>query len=158
MGLHFCQTGAGHEVVGRLGIRTADRNKIHPPNHLVKDFPIGRLKLLFGFRVQAIAVVIMDRHIKPSCPFCHGLPDASQPNNAESFAIDSLPQHIGGCPTLPAASAHQSIAFGDAARGGENQCHDNIGGVLSQHAWGVGDRDASRFTGDQINMVYASAE
>ena len=68
-------------------------------------------------------------------------------------------QHPGGRPAVPAiVGADHLGALDQAARHGQDQRHGHVGGVFGQDARRVGDGDAARHRGLDIDIVDAGAE
>ena len=108
--------------------------------------------------VDALAVVIVDGEAEAAGPHGQRLADAAHADDAQPLALQAATQHRGRAPAGPLAAAHQPLAGAHAARGGQHQRHRHVGGVLGQHARGIGDRDAAGFREIQVDVIDAGAE
>src|SRR5882762_1403698 len=61
-------------------------------------------------------------------------------------------------PAGPLAAANQLDAFDEPARRGENQRPRQIGGRLSENAWGVRDKHLAHLGRDEIDVVVAHSD
>ncbi len=147
-------------MIGRRRMRAVDGDDIHARQHLVETVPIGRLERLLDVRSHPPPVVIVDLQPESARPLGHGLADASHADDAEPLAEDAVAEHPSRRPAVPSigAASEQRGAFGQAPRHGEDQRHGHVGGVLGQHARGVGDQDRPVARGFEVDIVDAGAE
>jgi hypothetical protein len=87
-----------------------------------------------------------------------GLADAAHAHDAEALAGDAPPQHPGGRPAGPVPAGDDARPFGDPAGHRQDQRHGHVGGVLREHAGGVGDGDALGHRGRHVDVVDPVAE
>ena len=64
---------------------------------------------------------------------------------------------VGDQPRIAARLRHGG-AFHQPAGDGHDQGHGHVGGVFGEHARGVGDHDAARVGGVDVDVVHAGAE
>ena len=88
----------------------------------------------------------------------HRLADPAHADNAQLLAADAVAEHARRTPALPLARPHQLLALGEAARHREDERHGHVGGIVGEHAGRVGDDDAARARGFQVDMIHARAE
>ncbi len=136
---------------GRRG--TIDRDDVDTGEHLVEAVPIGRLQLVLGRRIDALAVVIVDRQAKGLGAACNGGADTAHADDADALAPDSASEHPGRRPAFPFARlVHQDArALHQTARDGEDQCHRHVGRIFRQDIRRIGDGDAF-FRGASMSM------
>ncbi len=146
-------------MIGRRRMRTVHRDDVHPRQHLVEAFPIGRAELLGDNRRHGTAVVIVDLQTEGARPAGHGLADAAHADDAEPLAADSVAEHPGRRPSLPVLALGQNGgAFDQSPRHRQDQRHGHVGGVFGQHFRRVGHRDAARMRRSDVDIIDAVAE
>ena len=143
---------------GAGGVRAVDGYNVHAGQHLVEAVPVGRFQRILDVRMQAAAVVIVDRHAEGLGAPGNGLADPAHADDAEALAPDAAAHHPGGRPAGPFTLLHHLHAFRDPARHGEDQRHGHVGGVFGQHPRRVGDVDAAVVGADHVDVVDAIAE
>ena len=140
-------------------MRTVHRDDVHPRQHLVEAFPIGRAEFLGDDGRHGAAVVIVDLQAEGARPAGHGLADAAHADDAEALAADAVAEHPGRRPARPAlAFGEDRCALDQPPRHRENQRHGHVGGVFGQHFRRVGHRDAARMRRRDVDIVDAVAE
>jgi hypothetical protein len=88
----------------------------------------------------------------------HRLADAAHADDPQPLAGDSPAQHPGRRPAGEPAFADDVGAFDDPPQHGHHQRHGQVGGVLGQHPWGVGDDDPLRVGRHHVDVVDAGPE
>ena len=143
----------------RRRVRTIHRDDVHPRQHLVEAFPIGRAQLFGDARRHRPAVVIVDREAERPRAARHGLADAAHADDAETLAPDAVAEHPGRRPARPVlAVGEDGGALDQPARHRQNQRHGHVGGVFGQNFRRIGHGDAARVRRDDIDIVDAVAE
>jgi len=157
--LHQFQAPRREQVIGGRRVRAIDRDDVHARQHLVKAFPVGGFEFLLDLRVHRLAVVIVDLQPEGLGPPCHGSPDAAHADDAEALAPDAAAEHPGGRPAGPAVVGADDLrTLDEAPCHRHDEGHGHVGGILGQNARRIGDRDAARQGGLDIDVVDASAE
>ena len=59
---------------------------------------------------------------------------------------------------MKAASLDDIRPLHEPPRGGEDQAHGQIGGVLGEHAWGIGDDNATGMGGGHVDVIDPNPE
>jgi len=97
-------------------VRTVDRQDVHPRQHLVQAFPVGRLQLGLDLGAQALAVVIVD--LKPEGPRTTGnrLTDPTHAEDAKPAAAQPAAKVRHRRPAGPAAGLHHLQTLRNAPR------------------------------------------
>ena len=90
------------KVAGR--VRAVDRDDVHPRQHLVEAFPVGRLELLLDRVEDAAAVVVVDRQAEAAGAARQRLADAAHADDAEPLAPEAVAEHEGRAPAVPFAA------------------------------------------------------
>ena len=156
--LHQSERGVVDQVV-RLGRqRAVDRDDVDPGQHRRQRRPVRRLDRGLGGGRQAVAVVVVDRTAEGAGAAGDRLTDASHADDAQPLAGDAVAEQAGRRPAGPVAGAEQLLALADPPRDAEDQRHDHVGGVVGQHARGVGHDDVPGAGGGQVDVVDAGAE
>jgi len=70
-------------------VRTVHRDDVHPRQHLVETFPIGRAQFLGDARRDGTAVVVMDLQAERVRPARHRLADTAHADDAEPLSSDA---------------------------------------------------------------------
>ena len=108
--------------------------------------------------MDRLAVVIMDAEAEAARPARHCAADPAHADNAEPLAIDPVAKHAGRCPASPFTSPRHLVALGDAARYGQHQRHRDVSRILGQDPRRIGNGDASRLGGGEVDMVHTRPE
>ncbi len=104
------------------------------------------------------AVVIDDRHR-------HGIEaagerdaDAPQAGNADRAVAQRRAGERIGAVACPFAGAQVPLGSGELAHGHQQEAQRGVGDLLGQHVGRIGDDDAARRAGGEIDAVIADAE
>jgi hypothetical protein len=115
--LHQLQPAGREQVIGGRRVRAVDRDDVHPREHLVEAFPIGRIELFLG-----------DAGVDPACgcdsaPHAEGLgaardglADAAHADDAQALAPQAAAQHPGRRPAGPFVVGDDRAPSTDAPR------------------------------------------
>jgi hypothetical protein len=143
----------------RRRVRAVHRDDVHPRQHLVEAFPIGRAQFLGDPRRDRTAVVVVNLQAEGSRAARHSLADTAHADDAEPFSPDAMAEHPGRRPARPVLALGENRgAFDQPPRHRENQRHGHVGGVFGQNLRRIGDGDAARMGCDDIDIVDAVAE
>ena len=143
----------------RRRMRAIHRDDVHPRQHLVEAFPIGRAQLVSDARRHGSAVVVVDLQAEGMRPARHRLADAAHADDAEALAADAMAEHPGRRPAGPVlAFGEDGGALDQPARHRQDQRHGHVGGVFGQNLRRVGHGDAARMRRDDVDIVDAVAE
>src|SRR5579872_7568678 len=93
---------------GRWRMRTIHRDDVHPRQHLVEAFPIGRAELLGDLRGDGPAVVIVDLQAEGMCAARDRLADPAHADDPEPFAPEAMAEHPGRRPAFPILADRKS--------------------------------------------------
>src|SRR5260370_13225722 len=85
----------------RRRVRAVHRDDVHPRQHLVEAFPIGRAEFFGDARRYGAAVVIVGLQAERMRPARHRLADAAHADDAEAFAADAMAEPPGRPPPAP---------------------------------------------------------
>ncbi len=97
--------------------------------------------------------MVVDLQAEGERPLGHRPADPAHADDPELLAAQAPAQHPGGGPAVEAAGAHHPVALGEAPLGGEDQGQGDVGGILGQHAGGVGDGKARGHGGGDVDVV-----
>src|SRR5690349_13451741 len=107
-------------MVSRRCVWAIDRHDVHPRQHLVEAFPVGRVELLLDFGRYPPAVVVVDLQSKCARPPGDSLTDPPHTDDAETLAPDPVTKHPGRRPAGPVFVTRQDVrAFYQTARNRE---------------------------------------
>src|SRR5690606_3476016 len=88
-------------MVCRRRRRAIYRDDIDARQHLVEAVPIGRFKLLLGGRIDALAVVVVDRQAEGLGAPRDGGADSAHADNTDTLAPYTAAKHPGRRPAGP---------------------------------------------------------
>jgi hypothetical protein len=126
---------------------------------MVEAFPVGGLERLFQLLRDPAPVVVVDLQPERLGAPGDGAADAAHADDAEALVRNAMAEHPGRRPASPFLAADQHRrALQQPPRHGEDQRHGHVGGVFGKHARRIGDRDAARERGGDVDIVDAVAE
>ena len=134
MGLEQLQSARREQVIGGRRVRAVDRDHIGARQHLVEAFPVGRLELLGDARADRFAVVIVDGQAERARALRQRLADPPHAHDAEALARQPAAHHPGRRPAVELPGLDDVGPLDDPTRGGEDEAHGQVGGVLGQNA------------------------
>ena len=112
---------------------------------------------LFGFGIQAAAIVIVNFHAKGACARSDSLADVTHADNTQSFARYLDPHQLGRRPTGPAITDHLR-SFPHPPGCPQHQQQSDIGRSVGQHTRRVGDDDAAFLCRRQVDVFKANGK
>jgi hypothetical protein len=143
----------------RRRVRAIHRDDVHPRQHLVEAFPIGRAEFFGDARGNRLAVVIVDLQAEGVGAARHGLSNPAHADDAEPLSPEPMPKHPGRRPARPVPAVREDgCALDQPARHRQDQRHGHVGGIFGQNLWRVGHGDATRMRGGDVDIVDAVAE
>ena len=107
---------------------------------------------------QPRAVVVVDRHVEAAGARATAWPMRPMPRMPRRLPVTWRPSMSVGAQELQLSLAHHPLALAGAARGAQHQQHGDVGGGVGQHVGRVGDDDAARLGGRQVDMLVADRE
>jgi len=158
MGGQKLQPPGREQVIGGRRVRAVHRNDVHPGQHLVEALPIGRLQLLGDARADRFSVVVVDLQAERPGAAGDRLADPAHADDSQPLAGDTAAHHPGGRPAVEVSGLGDVGAFDDPAGHGHDQRHGQVSGVLGEDARGVGDGDAARVGGGDVDVIDARPE
>ena len=138
-------------------MRAVDRQDIHPRDHLIQTFPIGRLQLGFDLGAQPFAVVVVHLQAKGAGAACHSRADPAHAQNTQAPPTEPPTQMRHWRPALPFSRLQFSKCLRDAAGDGQHQRHRHIGGIIRHSARSVGHQNSALAGCGHINVIDARA-
>src|SRR5688572_16394180 len=106
-----------------------------------------------GERDVGATAGVDDRHPEPEPAARDRVADPAEPDDPERRAGEVDAEQEIERPALPLPRADQPLALAEPARGGEDQREREVGGRLGQDVGRVGDRDAERGRGGDVDVV-----
>jgi hypothetical protein len=99
--------------------------------------------------------VVDHPHVEPASATRHCAADLPEPDDAKRRAVHVMAGEERRVPRGPASLAHRAVAFGQPARGGEEQRECEVRRRLCEHAGRVTDGDAALARRVDVDVVVA---